>query len=207
MRLTRILTAVALCAALLVAVGCSAKAEVSVGTVSSPAPAATGALKTFTSDQYKFSLKYDASLTQNGDLAVGAGGGDTQQRVGFADKTGAIIDNQFVDLMWVSVKTLSQSVAPNEIASLKAQFQQLTDDLVKQVKSTDAQPLAEATVNGIPTLTTTFTGDWSGTPVKTQIYFFVNGTYWYQVSVQATVSDWPAKQPVLQKSVDSFTLL
>lgn len=205
MRLTRLFAAVVVSAVLLTAAGCGAKAEISIGTGSSPTPA--GTLKTFTSDQYKFSLKYDPSLTQNGDLGVSAGGSAAQQRVGFVDKTGAIIDKQYVDLMWVSVKTLSQSVAPKEVSSLKGQFQQLTDDLVQQVKSTDAQPLAEATVNGIPTLTTSFTADWSGTPVKTQIYFFVNGGFWYQVSMQAAVSDWNAKQPVLQKSIDTFTLL
>lgn len=203
MRLTRMLAALAVVPALLVIAGCGAKAEVSIGTGQSPTPS----IKSYSSDQYKFSLQYDSSLTQNGDVGVGVGGGSAQTRVGFVDKAGAIIDKQYVDLVWVSVHTISQSMAPDQIAGLKSQFQSITDDLVKQVQSTDAQPLTETTVNGKTALTTNFTASWSGTPVKTQIYFLVNGTYWYQVSMQATVSDWAAKQPALQKSVDSFTLL
>jgi hypothetical protein len=203
MRFIRMLAALAVALALLAAVGCGAKAEVSIGTGSSPSPTTN----TYRSDQYRFSLQYDSSLTQNGDLGVGVGGGSAQTRVGFVDKAGAIIDKQYVDLMWVSVHTLSQSVTPDQIGSLKSQFQGITDTLVKQVQSTDAQPLTQTTVNGKPALTTNFTASWSGTPVKTQIYFLVNGTFWYQVSMQATASDWAAKQPVLQRSVDSFTLL
>jgi hypothetical protein len=182
------------------AAACSA--SVSTGDLSTP-----GGSKTYTNDQYGFSLTYDTVFVQGESTGGTTGGSGSLFDIAFADPSGAKIGGKLVDGIQVSVYKLSRVVKPGEIAGLKKEFQDLVTQLLGSLNGAQTtQPLSLTQVNGVPGFKFAYTYTEEAVDVTAISYFLIKGQYEYQVTEQASKENWAALSPQLQAAVDSFTV-
>ncbi len=186
-----------LCGAL---AACSA--SVSTGDSSTP-----GGSKTYTNDQYGFSLTYDTVFVQSEITGGASGGSGSVFDVVFADQEGAKIAGDLVDGLQVSVYKLARTVKPSEIAGLKQEFQSLVTDILGSVNGAKATaPLSPTEINGVPGYTFAYAYTEDSVAVTATTYFLLKGQYEYQVTEQASQENWTKISPQLQAAVDSFAV-
>ena len=85
--------------------GCSA--SVSTGDSSSPSTSdggTTTSTKTYTNDQYGFSITYADKLTQGEPVAGTGAGGSSVLDVVFADKDGPVVSDRYVNAVQVGLR-------------------------------------------------------------------------------------------------------
>ena len=127
----------AVAAAALALAACSA--EVSTGGDESGSPSADGgtttSTKTYTNDQYGFSITYADRFTQ-GEPAEGTGaGGSSVLDVAFADKDGPVIADRYVNAIQTSVYELAREIKPSEVKQIKSELQGIVDQLMTSLPS------------------------------------------------------------------------
>lgn len=200
--------ALAAVAAALALAACSG--SVSVGGESSGSPAANGATttstKTYTNDQYGFSLSYGDRFTQ-GEAAEGTGaGGSSVLDVAFADKKGPVISDRYVDAVQTSVYELAREVKPSEVKQAKAELQGTVDQLMASLPSGKiVEKLAPVELNGVPGYAFKYTYEEGGKELTAVAFFLFKGRYEYQITAQAVSSDWETIKGELESAVKSFT--
>ena len=165
-----------------------------------------GGSKTFTSDQYGFSITYDTQLTEGEPLEGSGAGGSSVFDVIFADKDGAMLDDRYVDAIQVSVYELAREVEPSELPQLKSELDSVVEQMMGSLsEATIVEPLTEITVNDVPGFALKYTYTQDGTELTAVTYFLVKGKYEYQISAQATTENWEALKGTLEAAVNSFT--
>jgi hypothetical protein len=189
-------------AGLSVAAG-ACSASVSTGGSS---PASSDGTKTYTNDQYGFSITY-ADLFTQGEPVTGAGaGGSSVFDVVFADKNGTTISDRYVDAIQVSVYELAREVKPAEVIKLKSELQGVVDQLMTSATSaTVIEPLTAVTVNGVPGFSFKYTYTEAGTELTAVTFFLFKGKYEYEITAQTTSANWDALKGKLEAAVQTFT--
>lgn len=197
----------AVAAAAIALTACSA----SVGTGDdSSSPAADGgtttSTKTYTNDQYGFSITYSDKLTQ-GEAAEGTGaGGSSVLDVAFADKAGPVISDRYVNAVQTSVYELARELKPSEVKQVKGELQGIVDQLMASLPSgTVVEKLSPVEVNGVPGFAFKYTYEEGGKELTAVTFFLFKGKYEYQITAQAVSSDWDAIKGDLEAAVQSFT--
>jgi hypothetical protein len=200
--------ALAVVAMALALAACSA--SVSTGDDSS-SPAADGgtttSTKTYTNDQYGFTITYGDRLTQ-GEAAESTGaGGSSVLDVAFADKDGPVISESYVNAVQTSVYELARTVKPSEVKGVKTELQGIVDQIMASLpSSTVVEKLSPVKINGVPGYAFKYTYEEDGTELTAVTFFLFKGKYEYQLTAQAVSSDWEDIKGDLESAVQSFTV-
>lgn len=196
-------------ALLLVLAGLSVAAAACNASVSTDgsSPDSSDGTKTYTNNQYGFSLTYDPVFTQGESTGGQQSGSGSELDIAFADTGGTKIGGKYVDCIQVSVYKLARAVKPAEVPELKKEFEGLVDDLMGGLSSASvAEPLRLAQVNGVPGFRFAYTYTEDSVAIAALTYFLVKGEVEYQVTGQASQENWPALSPKLEAAVKSFTV-
>ena len=103
---------------------------------------------------------------------------------------------------------LARAVKASEVRELKTQVETMvTERLAKLPSGEVTEPVAKTTVNGTPGFTVSYTFSRGGVPVSAVSSFLFSGQYQYEVTGQASQTDWTKLQPVLEAAMASFTVL
>ena len=198
----------ALAGLVLAVAGCSA--SVSTGDSSSPAGndgGTTTSTKTYTNDQYGFTITYAETLTRGEPVAGTGAGGSSVLDVVFADKSGPVVSNRYVNAVQTSVYELARELKPTEVKQVKTELQGIVDQLMGSLPSaTVVQKLSPVKVNGIPGFAFKYTYTEEGKDLTAVTFFLFQGKYEYQITAQATTDRWDAMKGDLEAAVQSFTL-
>jgi hypothetical protein len=182
--------------------------SVSIGD-SSPASSGgtTGSTKTYTNDQYGFTITYSDKFTQ-GEAAEGTGkGGSSVLDVAFADKSGPVVSDRYVNAIQTSVYELARELKPAEVKQVKGELQNIVDQLMASLPgSTVVEKLSPVTVNGVPGFAFKYTYTEGGKEMTAATFFLFKGKYEYQITAQAVTSDWDSLKAELESAVKSFTV-
>lgn len=194
-------------AAALALAACSA--EVSTGG-DSGSPAADGgtttSTKTYTNDQYGFSITYSDRFTQ-GEPAEGTGaGGSSVLDVAFADKDGPVISDRYVNAVQTSVYELAREIKPSEVKQIKSELQGIVDQLMTSLPNgVVVEELSPVEVNGVPGFAFKYTYEEGGEELTAVTFFLFKGKYEYQITAQAVTADWESLKGDLESAVQTFT--
>ncbi len=188
--------------------GCSA--SVSTDDSSSPSSSdggTTTSTKTYTNDQYGFSITYADKLTQ-GEPVEGTGtGGSSVLDVIFADKNGSLVSDRYVDIVQTSVYELTRELKPSEVKQIKTELQGIVDQLMSSLPGgTVVEELSPVEVNGIPGFGFKYTYTEGDTDLTAVTFFLFKGKYEYQITAQATSDQWDTIKGDLEAAVNSFTV-
>jgi len=167
----------------------------------------TTSTKTYTSDQYGFTITYSDTLEQ-GEPAEGTGaGGSSVFDVVFADKSGPVVTDRYVNAVQVSLYELAREVDPAEVPDLESELQGVVDEMMTSLSTTEiVEPLSAVEVNGVPGFALKYTYTEEGTDITAVTFFLFNGKYEYQITAQATTTDWETMKGDLEAAVQSFTV-
>lgn len=197
----------AVAAAALALSACSA--SVSTGDESS-SPSADGgtttATRTYTNDQYGFSITYADRFTQ-GEPTEGTGaGGSSVLDVAFADKDGPVISDRYVNTVQTSVYELAREIKPSEVTQIKSELQGVVDQLMTSLPNgVVVEELSPVEVNGLPGFAFKYTYEEGGEELTAVTFFLFKGKYEYQITAQAASADWESLKGDLESAVQSFT--
>lgn len=194
-------------AAALALTACSA--EVSTGDdsgSSSTDGGTTTSTRTYTNDQYGFSITYADRFTQ-GEPAEGTGaGGSSVLDLAFADKDGPVIADRYVNAVQTSVYELVREIKPSEVKQVKTELQGIVDQLMTSLPSgVVVEELSPVEVNGLPGFAFKYTYEEEGQELTAVTFFLFKGKYEYQITAQAVSADWESLKGELESAVQSFT--
>jgi len=194
-------------AAALALTACSA--EVSTGDdsgSSSTDDGTTTSTRTYTNDQYGFSITYADRFTQ-GEPAEGTGaGGSSVLDLAFADKDGPVIADRYVNAVQTSVYELVREIKPSEVKQVKTELQGIVDQLMTSLPSgVVVEELSPVEVNGLPGFAFKYTYEEEGRELTAVTFFLFKGKYEYQITAQAVSADWESLKGELESAVQSFT--
>jgi PsbP-like protein len=188
---------------------CSAK--VSTGGSSSPSAGGGGtttSIKTYSNDEYGFSITYSDRFTQGEPVAGTGAGGSSVLDVVFADEEGPVVSDRYVNAVQVSVYELARRVKPSEVPRLESELQGIVDQLMTSLPGARvAEKLSPVEVNGVPGFALKYTYAESGTAITALTSFLISGRYEYQITAQAASADWDSLEGELEAAIRSFTLL
>lgn len=174
-----------------------------VGTTdkSSPEP------KTYTNDQYGFTMTYDGQLEQ-GESTGGVGsGGSSVLDVAFADKSGPKVGGNYANGMQISVYKLAREVKPFEVPKLKKEVLGVVKQIMTSLPGAKTdQPLEELTVNGVPGFGFGYSYVQDDMTLKGVSFFLFKGQYEYQLTAQAASEDWATLKGKLEAAFQTFTI-
>jgi hypothetical protein len=184
--------------------------SVSLGGGSSPASSdggTTASTRTYTNDQYGFTITYSDRFTQ-GEAAEGTGkGGSSVLDVAFADKDGPVVSDRYVNAIQASVYELARTLKPSEVKQIKGELQNIVDQLMASLPgSAVVEKLSPVTVNGVPGFTFRYMYTEGGKEMTAATFFLFKGKYEYQITAQAVTSDWESLKGQLESAVQSFTV-
>ena len=188
--------------------GCSA--SVSTDDSSSPSSSdggTTTSTKTYTNDEYGFSITYVDKLTQGEPVAGTGAGGSSVLDVVFADKDGPVVSDRYVNAVQTSVYELARELKPSEVKQIKAELQGIVDQLMASLPTgTVVEELSPVKVNGIPGFAFKYTYTEDGKDLTAVTFFLFKGKYEYQITAQAMTDQWDAIKGDLEAAVQSFTV-
>ena len=188
--------------------GCSA--SVSTGDSSSPSGSDGGTTtptKTYTNDQYGFTITYAEKLTQGEPVAGTGAGGSSVLDVVFADKDGPVVSDRYVNAVQASVYELARELKPSEVKQIKTELQGIVDQLMKSLPAaTVVEELSPVKVNGVPGFAFKYTYTEDGKDLTAVTFFLFKGKYEYQITAQAMTDQWDAIKGDLEAAVQSFTV-
>ena len=175
----------------------------SVGTTdkSSPEP------KTYTNDQYGFTMTYDGQLEQGASTGGVGSGGSSVLDVAFADKSGPKVGGNYANGMQISVYKLAREVKPSEVPKLKKEVSGVVKQIMTSLPGAKIdQPLEELTVNGVPGFGFGHSYVRDDMTLKGVSFFLFKGQYEYQLTAQAAVEDWATLKGKLEAAFQTFTI-
>ena len=167
----------------------------------------TTSTKTYTNDQYGFSITYSDQFTQGEPVAGTGAGGSSVFDVVFADKDGPVVADRYVDAVQVSVYELAREVKASDVPELKSELQGIVDQMMSSMPTAEVvEELTATEVNGIPGFALKYTYTEEDTPITAVTFFLFSGQYEYQITAQATTEDWATMKEPLEAAVQSFTV-
>jgi hypothetical protein len=176
--------------------------SVSVGSEPSP----TGPV-TYTDDEYGYSITRDAMFSEGTVKDVSASAGNAVAEAIFADENGTLASGSYLDAILVTVYELARSVTPAEVPDLKAEMQEMIDDLLASLSDAKVvQPLTETEVGGVPGFAVTYTYEDLGKELTAASFFLFKDKYEYQITTQSVTERWDELKGRFQDAVQSFAL-
>ena len=174
----------------------------SVGTTdeSSPGP------KTYTNDQYGFTMTYDGQL-EEGESTGGGDSGDGPFDVQFADTSGPKVGDNYANGMRISVYKLAREVKPAEVPKLKKEISGVVKQLIASLSGAKIdQPLEELTVKGVPGFGFSYSYVQGDNALKGVRFFLVKGQYEYLLMAEAAAKDWATLKGTFESALQTFTI-
>lgn len=175
----------------------------SVGTTdeSSPGP------KTYTNDQYGFTMTYDGQLEEGESTGGVSSGGSSVFNVAFADKSGPKVGGNYANGMQISVYKLAREIKPAEVPKLKKEVSGVVKQIMASLPGAKIdQPLEELKVNGVPGFGFSYSYVRDDVTLKAVSFFLFNGQYEYQLTAQAASEDWETVKGKLESAFQTFTI-
>jgi hypothetical protein len=201
-RLTRLgllMLSLALITILLAA--CGSADGTSTSTKSPPAP------KTYTNDQYGFTMTYDGRFEEGPATDEPSAAGGNVFQIAFPDENGPTVNDTYADGLQVNVYKLPRSVKPAEVPALKKDIAKAAKSIVASLPGGGIEePVDRIVVNGVPGFTFGYSYVENDTPVRATSSFLYKGQYQYTLTGQATSDTWHSMQPQLESTLESFTI-
>jgi hypothetical protein len=173
----------------------------STTTESPPAP------KTYTNDQYGFSMTYDGRFEEGPTTGDASAASRNAFLIAFPDKNGPMVNDTYADGLQVNVYALPRKLKPAEVPLLKKQVTKDATSIVAAVPGGKLeQPVEKITVNGVPGFSFGYSYLESDTPIRAKVNFLFKGQYQYALTGKATADTWDAMQPQLESTLLSFTV-
>jgi hypothetical protein len=199
--------ALAMAAAALALTACGGSVSIGGSSPAASSGGTTTSTRTYTNDQYGFTITYSDKFTQ-GEAAEGTGkGGDSVLDIAFADKSGPVVSDRYVNAVQTSVYELTRAVKPAEVPQIKGELQNIVDQLMASLPGSKmVEKLSPVTVNGIPGFAYKYTYTEGGKDLTAATFFLFKDNHEYQITAQAVTADWDALKGDLQSAVQSFTV-
>jgi hypothetical protein len=199
--------ALAVTAAALALTACGGSVSIGGSSPTASSGGTTTSTKTYANDQYGFTITYSDRFTQ-GEAAEGTGkGGDSVLDIAFADKSGPVVSDRYVNAVQTSVYELTRAVKAAEVPQIKSELQNIVDQLMAELPGSKVvEKLSPVTVNGIPGFAYKYTYTEGGKDLTAATFFLFKDKYEYQITAQAVTSDWDTLKGDLQSAVQSFTV-
>lgn len=175
----------------------------SVGTTdkSSPGP------KTYTNDQYGFTITYDGQMEQGTSTGGVGSGGSSVLDVAFADKNGPQVGGNYANGMQISVYKLVREVKPAEVPKLKKEVSGVVKQIMASLPGARIDRSIEGVkVNGVPGFGFSYAYAQDGMSLSGASFFLFKGQYEYQITAQAAAEDWDAMKGKLEAAIQTFTV-
>jgi hypothetical protein len=166
-----------------------------------------GGPATYTNKDFKFQLTYDSSLlTESTSLSsAGAAGNAAAFDVGFVNPNGTKSSGEYRDGLVVSVYKLTQTVTADMLPLVKTELEKILPQLEQSLgASTTLSALKEVDINGMKGFSSDASFTLDKIPFKATLYFLINGNLEYQVTAQASESNWDGMQSAFTAMMDSF---
>jgi hypothetical protein len=161
----------------------------------------------YTSAQYGFSITYSGRLTEHQASEEAGERVDPAFSVYFVDVTGPLVSGQYVNGILVNVYELKRAVRPSEFKEFKSGLQVMVDDLMASLPESEiVQDLTSITVNRVPGYVVRYTYSADGEDLRAITFVLTKGRYEYQITTQATSSDWDRLQGDFENAVGSFAV-
>jgi hypothetical protein len=197
-RLGLLTLSLALLTVLLAACGSTDGATTS--TKGPPAP------KTYTNEQYRFTMTYDGRFTEGPATDAGATRGNVFL-IAFPDANGPTAKDSYADGLQVNVYRLPRKVRPGEVPALKGDVAKAAKSIVSALPGGRMEePVDDIVIKGVPGFTFSYSYVENGTPVRATSNFLYKGQYQYTLTGQATADTWDSMQPGLESALLSFTI-
>jgi hypothetical protein len=157
----------------------------------------------YTNAQYGFTLTYVEPLSV---VTLTPTNGE-EYAIAFADKDGALVDDQYVNGLRVSVHPIGRNVKAKDVPKLQADLQQAIEKMVAAIpggKMTGQVTPLE--LNGTPGYSVDYQFTQSGEQLTCRLYILIKGENEFDLTTQAVAADWDSMQGPLEETVQSFTL-
>ncbi len=163
-------------------------------------------VKTYSNGQYGYSFQYPDTWTlSEGSTADVSAGGTAVTSVGVYDPKGTIVNGTAIDMAQISLYKLTVTIDDSMMADLKTEVENVLSSLESkagEIKTIEA--LSSTTVNGMKGFKITYSLTKENAPVVSTLYFLFLGKVEYQLTVQASETNWSAKKAVFDSMVASF---
>lgn len=195
-RLGKGLTLTAIAAALIIALA-------ACGGESDSAASGGGEKTRYSNAQYGFELAYGEPLDV---VTINAPEGE-EYAIAFADKDGALVDDQYVNGLRVSVLEVSQTLTPADVKKFQKEITHAIEEMVASYPNGKATgPVAAVEVNGTPGFVVDFEYTQGGEQVIARSYILIKGDREYHLTSQTVAGDWDSLKGTLEEAVQTFTL-
>jgi hypothetical protein len=164
------------------------------------------ASRTYTNDQYGFTMTYDGQFAEGETKASSPSGDGTVFEVVFPDKNGPTVGGKYTNALRISVYKLANVVKPDQLPKLKKELSgAVTEYVVSLSGGKIDRPLEDVTVNGIPGFSLDYGFTEDDATLKTVDYFLYKGHYQYTLEGMAASQDWEALKGKLEAAFQTFT--
>ena len=127
--------------------------------------------------------------------------------IAFADKDGALVDDQYVNGLRMSVLEVGQTLTPADVKKLQKEITGVIEEMVASYPNGKATgPVTAVEVNGTPGYAVDFEYTQGGEQVIARSYIFIKGKLEYHLTSQAVAGDWDSLKGTLEETVQTFTL-
>jgi len=167
------------------------------------------ALKTYMNSQFGFSLQYDSRLSESSGAtaqALPGVGASAVFNIGFLDAKRTTADGKHADGIFVAVSQLGNPGIREQVSKLRSQLKANIVIFASAIRVSSLSPVASATVNGTSGFRLAYTYESGATKLRATTYFLIKASREYELTIQSAADEWSELQPLIQKTVSSFTV-
>lgn len=162
---------------------------------------------TYTNDEYGFSLTHSGRFTRAAEAtAESDAGAEELFEVSFMDADGTMAGDVMLDGFNVAVYGLARTVKPAEVPGLRAEIEDLVQQMGSGLQDLDGGSVDDVTVNGVPGFRWTYTYTQDGVALRARATFLFEGAREYLLTVQAAADRWSGLEADLLAVEESFTV-
>jgi hypothetical protein len=159
--------------------------------------------QTYTNAQYGFEMTYSDPLS----VVTVSPFGEEAYAIAFADKDGAVVDDQYVNGIRVGVLDIGQTIKPADVPKLKDAMTEVLKERVAGMP--DGRTTSEVTaieLNGTPGFTLDYRFTMGGEEIACRLTLLIKGSNEFDITETTVAGDWEALSPTLDEAVQSFTV-
>ena len=169
----------------------------------------SGTLKSYSNSQFGFSLQYDSRFSESSGAtaqALPGVGASAIFNIGFLDAKRTTADGKHADGIFVAVSQLGSPGIREQVSKLRSQLKANIVIFASAIRVSSLSPVAFATVNGTSGFRLTYTYESGATKLRATTYFLIKASREYELTIQSAADEWSELQPLIQKTVSSFTV-
>ena len=163
----------------------------------------SGEATPYTNAVYGFTLSYSEPL---GVVTMDPPAGEAYA-IAFADKEGTLVNDQYANGLRVSVLEMDQVIEAADVPKLEKEIAAVIKEMIADLPEGETTgEVTAVTVNGTPGYVVDYESAISGERGLGRLYVLIKGDKEYHLTLQAVAADWEKLEPILEKTVQTFTL-